>query len=141
MKVCLGVVDLPYVEDGGTTTHEVAEFLEDRYNLFTWFWTLHKDTIVNEVGEHLAFAIVNHIQHGVPMVGNEMLGETMRTFNIFLEQEEMAGLPGVPTGAAIRRENARLKSGKGKGERRPSFIDTGIFKASFIAWIDENAES
>lgn len=142
MKVCLGVVDMQYdYGDTSATTFEVAEILEDKYQLFSNFWELHKGEIVPEVGEALAHSIINHIQHGAPLAGGEMLGDTMRTFSIFLENEEMAGLnvDNVPTQAAKDGRNSRLK--QKYGERRPSFIDGGLFKSSFVAWIDNNAES
>lgn len=142
VKVHLGVIDMPYdYGDTSATTGEVAEILEDRYQLFSHFWDAHKDTIAPEVGEMLAYSIINHIKHGAPLTSGELLGETMRTFNIFLEREEMAGLAvdGVPTLAALDGRNSRLKLKY--GERRPSFIDGGLFKSSFVAWIDNDAES
>ena len=73
--------------------------------------------------------------------GRRLLGETMKAFNVFLEGEEMAGLSvdGVPTLAALEGKNSRLKIER--GERRPSFIDGGLFKSSFVAWIGNDAES
>ncbi|EJR0236082.1 hypothetical protein [Pantoea sp. JZ2] len=142
MKVCLGVVDMPYdYGDTSATTHEVAEDLQDRYQLFTHFFETHKKEICAEVGEALAWSLINHIQHGAPLTQGELLGETMQQFNIFLEQEEMAGLSvdGVPTLAALEGKNSRLKIER--GERRPSFIDGGLFKSSFVAWIGNDAES
>ncbi|EKS6335783.1 hypothetical protein O8H71_000954 [Enterobacter hormaechei] len=142
MKVCLGVVDMPYdYGDTSATTHEVAEELQDRYQLFTHFFETHKKEICAEVGEALAWSLINHIQHGAPLTQGELLGETMQQFNIFLEQEEMAGLSvdGVPTLAALEGKNSRLKIER--GERRPSFIDGGLFKSSFVAWIGNDAES
>ena len=52
----------------------------------------------------------------------------------------MAGLSvdGVPTQAALEGKNSRLKVER--GERRPSFIDGGLFKSSFVAWIGNDAE-
>lgn len=142
MKVCLGVIDLPYdYGDNPATTYEVAEELQERYKLFSHFWDLHQNQIVPEVGEALAYALINHIQYGAPMPGGELLGETMKAFNVFLEGEEMAGLSvdGVPTLAALEGKNSRLKIDR--GERRPSFIDGGLFKSSFVAWIGNDAES
>ncbi|HEM8064382.1 TPA: hypothetical protein U2L90_001627 [Enterobacter hormaechei] len=142
MKVCLGVVDMPYdYGDTSATTHEVAEDLQDRYQLFTHFFETHKKEICAEVGEALAWSLINHIQHGAPLTQGELLGQTMQQFNIFLEQEEMAGLSvdGVPTLAALEGKNSRLKIER--GERRPSFIDGGLFKSSFVAWIGNDAES
>lgn len=141
MKVALGVIDMPY-DYGNTsaTTYEVAEALQEEYQLFTHFWELHQDTIRSEVGETLAYAIINHIKHGAPMTSNEQLADTMQAFNIFLEAREMEGLSvdGVPTLAAILGINSRLKERLNPG--RPSFIDGGLFKSSFIAWIENDAE-
>lgn len=142
MKVCFGVIDLPYdYGDTSVTTFEVAEILEEKYQIFSNFWELHKGEIAPEIGEALAYSLINHIQHGAPLTSGELLGDTMRTFNIFLENEEMAGLAvdGVPTLAALDGRNSRLK--QKYGERRPSFIDGGLFKSSFVAWIDNDAES
>lgn len=142
MKVCLGVVDMPYdYGDTSATTYEVAEDLQDQYQLFTHFFETHKKEICAEVGEALAWSLIKHIQHGAPLTQGELLGETMQQFNIFLEQEEMAGLSvdGVPTLAALEGKNSRLKIER--GERRPSFIDGGLFKSSFVAWIGNDAES
>lgn len=138
MKIKIGVVDQPYGYGNlDATTHSVAEILEEKYGLFTHFWERHNEAIRKEVGETIAYSLINHIKYGAPMTSGEQLGETMREFNLFLEREEMAGLDvkGVPTLAAIEGRNSRLK--KMYGPRRPSFIDGGLLKASFIAWIDE----
>ncbi|MHA1063418.1 hypothetical protein ACR9GP_05850 [Enterobacter ludwigii] len=142
MKVCLGVIDMPYdYGDTSATTYEVAEGLQEQYGLFTQFWELHHKQIIPEVHEVLIQALINHTRYGAPMPGNELLGETMKAFNVFLESEEMAGLSidGVPTQAALEGKNSRLKIDR--GERRSSFIDGGLFKSSFVAWIDNDAES
>lgn len=142
VKVCLGVVDMPYdYGDTSKTTFDVAEALEDRYQLFSHFFDTHRSAIIREVGETVAYALINHVQYGAPLGGSELLEETMKQFNDFLITEEMAGLSvdGVPTQAALEGVNSRLKIER--GERRPSFIDGGLFKSSFIAWIDDDAES
>ncbi|WP_336240445.1 hypothetical protein [Citrobacter werkmanii] len=143
MKISLGVVDMvyDYGDNPGETTHEVAVELEENYGVFTHFWDLHKDTIIAEAGETIALSFINHIKYGAPLVGDAPMGETIEAFNHFLEQEEMAGLniDGVPTKAALDGKNSRLK--QESGARRPSFIDGGLFKTSFIAWINNDAES
>jgi len=139
LKIKLGVVDQPYGYGNlDATTHDVAEILEARYGLFTHFWEQHESLIRREVGESIAYSLINTIKYGAPLVVNEQLANTMREFNLFLEREEMAGLDvdGVPTEAALRGKNSRLK--KKFGPRRPSFIDGGLFKASFVAWIDSD---
>jgi hypothetical protein len=144
MKVELGVIDMPYDygEEPGKTTHQVAVELEERYQLFTHFFNTYRDEIFTAVSEEIQLGLINHIKYGAPFDQEDIiLGEVVRSFNIFLEREEMAGLGvrGVPTSAALRGVNSRLK--KEKGQRRPSFIDGGLLKANFIAWISNNGET
>ena len=144
MNVELGVIDMPYDygAEPGKTTHQVAVDLEDQYKLFTHFFELHRDEIFTAVADEIRLNLINHIKYGAPFDQDTIiLGEIVRIFNLFLEREEMAGLSvdGVPTWAALHGVNSRLK--KETGQRRPSFIDGGLFKASFIAWISKNGET
>ncbi|EFC9332262.1 hypothetical protein CQ973_001527 [Escherichia coli] len=146
MKLCFGVIDQPYDygDEPGKTTFDVACDLEERYEIFTHFWEMHKDEIIQEAGTELAYQLVNHFKYKAPLPGEHFLEGTGKIFHIFLETEEMAGMTingnPVPTQVALLGVNSRLKD-KYTGERRPSFIDGGLFKGSFIAWIDNNAES
>lgn len=142
MRVCLGVIDMPY-DYGDTpekTTFEVAQDLQEEYQIFSHFWAAHRDEIIRDAGTELAYQLINHLKHKASMTGITLLEGTEKAFHVFLEKEEMAGLSvdGVPTLAALQGRNSRLK--KERGERRPSFIDGGLFKSSFVAWIDNDAE-
>ncbi|MFG1127927.1 hypothetical protein ACGANB_03940 [Salmonella enterica subsp. enterica serovar Aberdeen] len=145
MKVCFGVIDQPYDygDEPGKTTFGVAQDLEERYEIFSHFWDMHKDEIIREAGEMLAYQLVNHLKHKAPLPSVQVMGKTRGIFHQFLEAEEMAGMTingnRVPTWAAVRGVKSRLKN-KYTGIPRPSFIDGGLFKGSFIAWIDNNAE-
>lgn len=145
LKVCFGVIDQPYDygDEPGKTTFEVAQDLEKRYEIFSHFWDMHKEEIIREAGEMLAYQLVNHLKHKAPLPSVQVMGKTRGIFHQFLEVEEMAGLTingnPVPTNAALMGVNSRLKD-KYTGERRPSFIDGGLFKTSFIAWIGNDAE-
>lgn len=142
MKICLGVVDMPYdYGEEQATTFEVATTLEEEYGLFSHFWAQHQDAIIQEAGTAVAHQLINQIRYGASGGGDLLLGNSIREFNIFLEQEEMAGLgvAGVPTQAALDGVNSRLK--KHSGPRRPSFIDGGLFKTSFTAWIEDDAQT
>ncbi|MEB7738588.1 hypothetical protein NGB58_04745 [Escherichia coli] len=146
MKLCFGVIDqlYDYGDEPGKTTFDVACDLEERYEIFTHFWEMHKDEIIQEAGTELAYQLVNRLKHKAPLPAMWVMGDTLDIFHRFLEAEEMAGMTingnQVPTQAALLGVNSRLKD-KYTGERRPSFIDGGLFKGSFIAWIDNNAES
>ena len=60
---------------------------------------------------------LNNAVYGVMnSAADQMLSDTMKTFNIFLEREEMADLSaGVLTRAALEGKNSRLKKIKGRG--------------------------
>lgn len=145
LKLCFGVIDQPYDygDEPGKTTFEVAQDLEERYEIFSHFWDMHKEEIIREAGEMLVYQLVNHLKHKAPLPSVQVMGDTLGIFHRFLEAEEMAGLTingnQVPTWAARRGIDSRKKN-KFTGERRPSFIDGGLFKDSFLAWIDNDAE-
>lgn len=114
MKVELGVIDMPYDygEEPGKTTHQVAVDLEEQYKLFTHFYEEHLDDILLAVSDEIRLGLINHIKYGAPFDQETIiLGEIVRSFNIFLEREEMAGLgvDGVPTWSALHGVNSRLK--------------------------------
>lgn len=137
MKINLGVIVQQYgYGNTDMDTLDVANELEARYGLFTQFWNVHQDEIVADAGQTIADAIIREIQDGVQPTGAYTLSDAVSAFDRFLNNEEMAGLgiDGVPTLAALQGRDSRRK--KMKGPRRPSFIDGGLLKANFIAWVD-----
>jgi len=67
------------------------------------------------------------------------MSDLQHRFRRFISSREVerVGIPGVPTQAALRGVNHRLKHPYRKSNpRRPSFRDTGLYEASFRAWID-----
>jgi hypothetical protein len=58
-------------------------------------------------------------------------------FRNFLDLREMDGMPGVPTAAAEHGVSHRFKHPYAKRASRPSFIDTGLYQASFVAEVKE----
>ena len=119
------------------TTVDVARVLEEKYGIMGKFFELHSSDIAQAFADSMEDALVN-VFAGAPPSNNpygdaEATIETM--FKKFLEGEELAGVvPGVPTKAALKGRSKRLK--KGKGGRRPSFVDTGGYEGSFAAWVD-----
>ena len=140
MKLHLGVADVPYTNDrSGITTGDVAEILEAKYHPMEIFSEIHGDDIADAVANGMAGEIENLII-GAPASPNPFQGgETVidEMFKDFLANKEMDGLgyPGVPTMAAIKGINHRMKGKRTPG--RPSFIDTGLYQASFKSWVDE----
>jgi hypothetical protein len=148
----LGVVEIPYAAEGGTSTGDVAEILEERYSVMGNFADLHHDEIQELVEIAFSEAIENVLagqpaQIAKPM--NQAADDIKNLFTTYLNDEEIAGTgqEGVPTQAAKdgvrsslknKKEIKKIKDYKSRvrGVRRPSFIDTGLYRNAFIAWAD-----
>jgi hypothetical protein len=118
----------------------VAGVLENRYGIVGTFLDVHQeaiDDIVTETFENYVIDAMSKV--GKPTSAKMVKYMASRTnrieklFRGFLDREEMNGMAeGVPTQSAL--------DGKRRGRKsrtpRPSFIDTGIYRASFRAWAD-----
>lgn len=151
----LGVIDMPYsgpaqaprgrkqkIASGTQTTGDVARILEDKYGVFATYAQLHMaDTIGPALVKSVAGSIENLLL-GAPSGADPFAqgcSQIEAGFRSFLDTEEMAaaGVPGVPTEAARKGVNHRLKHPYAKDNpQRPSFIDTGLYQASAKAWVD-----
>lgn len=157
----LGVLDIPYTDadegprplpkarkgkqrprgkasSGARTTGDVAEILEAKYHVMETFYDLHEEEIVGDLLDSMEGALESLLMGG-PAHGDPLAAATTQIearFKVYLDSEEIAetATPGVPTKAALRGVNHRLKVKR--GERRPSFIDTGQYEASMKAWVD-----
>lgn len=160
----LGVVDLPYANapqqqkvgkakkgkknkpakpktvSGTQTTGDVAEWLENKYGIMDTFAFMRLPDIAKELESSIAGELETLMMGGSvsdnPFKTAESAIESM--FKNFLAKGDVehAGIEGVPTQAALRGVNHRLKHPYAKGNpRRASFIDTGAYAASFKAWI------
>jgi hypothetical protein len=161
MKIHLGVADVPYVDvseapkkvaqakrgksnkpvappaaAGTQSTGDVAEILEGKYGIMGAFAEKHEDDIAKALENSLAGTLEN-LMMGAPPANNPFGTAEMAiedSFKAALDSREFDGITGVPTQAALKGINHRLKSGK--GSPRPSFIDTGLYQASFKAWVE-----
>lgn len=164
MKLVLGVIDIPYVQNfdkepkkipkakkgkankpirtvgpsGTETTGDVATWLENKYGVMQVFADQQEPAIAQALENSLAGAMESQLM-GAP-AGMNAFGtaehEIGQMFRTFLDEEEVAqaGVKGVPTEAAKKGVNHRLK--ENKGDPRPSFVDTGKYQNSFVAWVE-----
>lgn len=162
MKLHLGVIDQPYTSyDGGkkaanpkrrgkkakppapaktsrqVSTAQVARWLEDRYHVMEVFYE--SDGGVADILADSVRDALEDILMGAPVGASPFLAgtsEIQARFKKFISSAAMEsmGIPGVPTKAAMLGMQSRFK-GK-RGPRRPSFRDTGLYQASFMAWVD-----
>ena len=121
------------------TTGEVMEILEAKYGVIDAFYEDKKPQIDKLCLRYLK-ADLDHQMRGGAAAKNPLKGamsEIEEMFHRFLDkrQVEKLGIPGVPTQAALM----GVKHVRGKKTivgRRPSFVDTGLYRDSFHAWVD-----
>jgi hypothetical protein len=160
----LGVIDIPYVEApaapkkiakagrrprphkkhaakyGNVTTGDVAGFIENRYHVMEIFWELHQDAIAADFENSISGAIETLLMGGpanLDVMGTAT-SQLEDRFKQMLSGRELdtLGYPGIPTAAAEAGVSHRHKSGFTKNRTpRPSFIDTGLYQASFKSWV------
>lgn len=159
----LGVIDIPYVEPpsapkrvakagrrprphksqsakyGNLTTGDVAGFLENRYHVMELFWQLHEQEVADDFANSLSGALETFLMGGPANI--DVMGTATSKledrFKQMLSQRELdnLGYPGIPTEAAQAGVSHRFKDPYKKRPPRPSFIDTGLYQASFKAWV------
>lgn len=138
----VGVIDVPHLDDR-ITTGDLAEILEAKYDLFRGFVEDNLEKIADEMAASLGRA-VDDVLGGAPVQENpyaEAMEWINAAFRRFLDsgEAERIGMIGVPTEAALKGVNRRLKIRR--GPRRESFIDSGLLRASFMAWMEFDGTS
>ena len=139
----LGVTEIPYSGAQGTTTGDVAEILEAKYSIMeTFVETLGREAIAKSLERSVQNAVENVLMgsnSAAFAMTAEAEGEIEAAFKAFLTQQDMDGrVAGVPTAAALKGVNHRLKHPNSKDNpERPSFVDTGLYLASMKVWTDE----
>ena len=136
----LGVLDVAYTSGtgkGAVTTGDVATFIESDYHVMRTFLELYED----EIGQLLANEIAGEIEsiaQGKPVkrltldVSGNRINELFRDF---LDSREWKQTSGQAVAAADNGDNVRKKSKK-QDKSRAEFIDSGLYQASFRAWVD-----
>lgn len=129
-----------YRKDGSVDTVAVAKLLEAKYSLFTVFFNANTTWIADKMAEGMLSVLEETLAGNPPSSPYKQielaLEQRFREFLDFYEAENQ-GIPNVPTKAARMgvRHGPRGKTSVG---RRPSFVDTGLLRDNFRAWI-ENA--
>jgi hypothetical protein len=159
IKLHMGFINTPYTNETSTapmrsskleerrkrkrgfsrtmTAEKLANILENKYNIVTVFNEVHEEDIkkliengFKEVAEHMiATRKTGETTHQMKNLMKPYTTQIERMFRNFLDNEEMNGLvEGVPTAVSVTGRRGRRPG--------PSFIRTGIYKASFRAWVE-----
>lgn len=137
----LGVLVQPYELYGrGKTTGDVAEILEGKYGIVQVFWRNHRQRIANALTKAMADSLPDMLggTRLTAHIFDATMSQVAHQFKRYLNtgEVERSGIPGVPTQAALRGVSHRRAHPYRKRAPRRSFIDSGLYEASFEAWID-----
>lgn len=137
----LGVMVQPYELYGrGKTTGDVAEILENKYGIMRVFWRNHGQQIANALTKAMSDSLPDMMSGTriTARIFDGTMSQVASQFKLYLStgEVERSGIPGVPTQAALRGVSHRRKHPYRKRAPRRSFIDSGLYEASFEAWID-----
>ena len=139
----LGVVDVAYSSDDGAgkTTGDVAGYLEDRYHIMRVFLENHEKFIGNTLADAVAGAIESMVQGkpGATLDLKGAAGKVEERFRDYLSSGELARMlpASQQSQAAAAGVNHRKITPYAKANKaRAAFIDTGLYQASFRAWVD-----
>ena len=140
----LGVMEIPYSVMGEATsmnTGDVATILEAKYDVIGNFFDIHGQEIADKVVGGLAGALEDMMAGAPPALDpfGSAMSATEAMFGKYIDDEEIrqTGQSGVPTEAALKGTSLRRKKKYARGPRRPSFVFSGLYRASFKAWIEE----
>lgn len=120
-----------------TSTGDVAGYLENKYHVMETFFSFYEQRIGDALAESIAGEMEN-LMMGAPPSPEPLAEGTSKIesmFKMFIStgEVERVGITGVPTQASLNR-----KAGKGRpyGTRGlTSFIDSGLYEASFKSWV------
>jgi hypothetical protein len=144
----LGIIEQNYTNSSGkslkaagrvVSTGDVAGYLEERYHIYEHFFQIHSGQIGDAIADDMAGSLETMLMGGST---NLTLGTATSKidamFKKMLSERELdqLGYPGIPTQAAKDGVNHRMKHPYAKRRERPSFIDTGLYQASFKSWIE-----
>ena len=145
MKIYLGVEQKPEWGNSQWDTEQVANHLEESYDLFSAYVDNKKEKIANHLSSGIEQAIAN-IVAGKPYkreLNNSVavIGKDLKNFINTKEAENLLA-PGkgkypVPSQAALDGKSKKRSKPYAKGARRPTFVDSGIFVGSIKSWVEE----
>jgi hypothetical protein len=135
----LGVVDVSYADGGGaTTTGDVAGYLEDRYHIMRIF-TEENEAFIGEVLVDEVAGAIESIAMGKRMGSLNLrpaMGKIEARFRDALDSGELHRvLPATQQVNDTTLKTSLRKKAVKQESRRQAFIDSGLYQASFRAWL------
>lgn len=125
----------------GKNTADVAQELEEKYKVVEIYWEAIEEMVIEKLEDVYSDSIEEVLSMQKPpkkLLGDEYTGLLETGFRNYLDKEEH----GIKTAAAARGVSHLLPHpySKNNPKPRPSFIDTGLYRSTFRAWIEEDEE-
>lgn len=140
MRLVFGVNDVAYTDPGSnraTTTGDVAEYLENDYHVMRTYLELHEKDIGDELVQALAGEIESLAQGKPGRVDlSGPMAKIESEFRDYLDKGEWRQTSGQVIQAADAGVSRRRKHPYAKRKQRTAFVDTGLYQASFRAWLE-----
>lgn len=135
-NLVFGEEDGFYEYDAKKTPQQIADALEKRYKLFSGFAEEKEAEIAEILAEGMEEVISHLLATGedIGLSGVAVGVEELFADFIQLYEAEYV-IEGTPTGRAL--SGYKSLRYPHKGNRRPSFYDTGLLVQKFRAWIEE----
>lgn len=134
MKLLLGVTEISYAEEG-ITTGDVATLLEEKYSVMEKFVDLHKDDIIHAMENSIAGAIENTLagRESKADVFLGAYGKIEHQFHNYIDfQEHGIHLKKMDAPKAGPRKKRQYK----KVDKTLAFVETGLYRQTFKAWVE-----
>lgn len=136
MKISLGVMEIPYADDG-KNTGEVAEILEGKFHVMQIFADKNLDKIAGYIEDGIAGALES-VAAGAPenfnVFGSAMENITDR-FHEYIDNEEH-GILTKEKKYGTQKAGARKKRQYRKATNKTTFVDSGLYRNNFVAWVN-----
>ena len=140
----LGVVDVAYSDPNKqdlTTTGEIAEILEKNFEVIGTFYEIYGQKIADIMADSMSKELAA-MAKGEPLGGQPIetaMQKIEALFRSYLDNHEWEQTTGITIAAAHQGISHRFKdvmNDKGERGKRPAFVDTGLYQASFRTWLD-----
>ncbi len=137
MNLLLGVKNVAYSdpdEKGATTTGQVAEILEEKYDVMQTFYDLNQPKIAALVVQAFVNTLESRLQ-GQPKTPSIPTSKIDKLFRDYLDSDDWQKTTGKTIAVAAAGHSKRFKRAYMKRPARPAFIDSGLYRRSFRSWL------
>jgi hypothetical protein len=117
------------------TAEKVSGYLEAKYNVVETFTHIHEPDILGLMDGAIRNAAIEALSKRTKFSSERMV-QYMKPKTSQIEKMFRSYLDNDETGASVEVASRGKRTGRKSKSPRQPFIDTGIYRASFRAWVD-----